>query len=184
MSPVDHVTVLAAARLGAEWAWTVIYREYSPALLRYLKGHGAQAPEDLLGEVFVQVVRNLPSFEGEEREFRTWLFTIARNRLIDEWRAAGRSVIEPVDHESLAALAGSGSVEDDAMHRLAEQRVMEVLARLTPDQHDVLFLRFFARLTIEEVAAVMGKRPGSVKALQARGLAAIRRAMSKEAVSL
>lgn len=175
----DFPASLAAARLGAEWAWTAIHREYAPAVLRYFRGHGAQQPEDLLGEVFLQVVRNLPTFEGDERDFRAWVFVIAHNRLVDEWRQAGRNRTDSVPVETLSELVGTGHAEDEAMSRIADQHVLEILDRLTPDQREVLFLRFFARLTTEEVAKVIGKRPGAVKALQSRGVATIRREMSK-----
>jgi RNA polymerase sigma-70 factor (ECF subfamily) len=171
--------VLAAARQGEEWAWTAIYREYSPAVLRYLKGRGAKEPEDLLGEVFVQVVRNLPTFTGAESDFRSWVFVIARNRLVDERRKTGRTPLEPVSDLTLAEVADVGHVEDDAMRRIADERVMETLNELTSDQRDVLFLRLFARLTVSEVARVMAKSPGAVKALQSRALATIRRGMSR-----
>lgn len=178
-SDSDFPTLLVAARAGAEWAWAAIYREYSPAVLRYLRGRGALEPEDLLGEVFVQLVRNIAGFDGGEREFRAWVFMIARNRLIDERRAAGRSPVDLTPDDVLGAVVGPHHAEDEAMHRLADQRVLAVLNRLTPDQRDVLFLRFFGRLTVEEVARVIGKRPGAVKSLQSRGLARIRREMSR-----
>ena len=175
----DFPSALAAARGRADWAWTLIYREYSPAVLRYLKGQGAREPEDLLGEVFVQVVRNVGGFEGAEREFRSWVFMIARNRLIDSWRHQGRSPVDVAPAAVLAAASGTGDSEHEAMRHLDDARVMTTLRRLPPDQRDVLFLRFFAQLTIDEVAVVLGKRPGAVKSLQARGLAAIRREMSR-----
>lgn len=178
-SEQDFQTLLAAARLGADWAWTVIYRDYSSAVLRYLKGQGAPDPEDLLGEVFLQMVRNLGAFEGTERGFRTWVFMIAHNRLVDGRRRAARGRLDHVPHDELAVAAGSGDCEDDAMSRVDYEAVVTILKRLTPSQRDVLFLRLLARLTVEEVAAVVGKRPGAVKALQARGLATVRREMSK-----
>lgn len=174
----DFESILAAARLGEEWAWTAIYREHSAPVLRYLRGRGAQEPEDLLGEVFVQVVRNLPKFQGSASDFRTWVFVIARNRLIDERRGASRNPVDGVADDVLAGLVGHGQAEDDAMLRIADQRVMAVLNCLTPDQRDVLFLRLFSRMTVNEVARVIGKRPSAVKALQSRALATIRREMS------
>jgi RNA polymerase sigma-70 factor (ECF subfamily) len=175
----DFPTLLAAARQGAEWAWTNLYREYSPALLRYLRAQGAREPEDLLGEVFVQVVRNLATFDGAESAFRSWVFMIARNRLIDERRRSGRNPVEPAPDSAIAELAGSGHAEDDALRRISDARVIEVLGRLTADQRDVLFLRLFARMTAEEIAAVIGKRRGAVKALQSRALSALRREISR-----
>ena len=120
----DFPSVLAAARRGEEWAWTAIYREYSAPVLRYLRGRGASEPEDLLAEVFVQIVRNLAQFEGAASDFRTWVFMIAHNRLLDERRSASRNPVDPTADEALTAAAGCGHAEDDAMGRLASQRVM------------------------------------------------------------
>jgi len=180
----DFHSLLEAARLGAEWAWRVIYRELSPVVLRYLRAHGAGESEDLLGEVFVQIVRNLPGFEGGERELRAWALTIARSRLVDEWRRGRRKPCDFVPDDVLAAAAETGDVEDDCLRRLADQRVRSIIERLSPTQRDVLFLRLFAGLTSDEAARVVGKTPGAVKALQIRALEAIRRELSREAVSL
>ncbi len=65
------------------------------------------------------------------------------------------------------------------MRSMADQRVLAILGRLTTAQRDVLFLRLFARLTVDEAGVVLGKRPGAVKALQSRALSTIRREMSR-----
>lgn len=184
LSESDYPSVIAAARLGEEWAWTAIYRDVSPQVLRYLRAHGAQEPEDVLGEVFVLVVRRLSTFSGGGRELRAWVLTIARNRMIDEWRRDARRPADPSPDDEIARLAPSGDAERDALERLSDERVLRVLDTLTRQQRDVVFLRVFAGLTIEEVARVVGNTPGAVKSLQNRALAAIRREMAKEAVSL
>jgi RNA polymerase sigma-70 factor (ECF subfamily) len=72
----DFNQILHAAHVGAEWAWTMIYRELAGPVLGFLRARGAADPENLTGEVFLQVVRDLDSFQGGERAFRTWVFTI------------------------------------------------------------------------------------------------------------
>ena len=176
--------VLPACRLGAEWAWREVYEDLAPDVLRYFRARGAHEPEDLLGETFLQIVRSLRSFEGGERDFRAWVFTIARTRLIDQERRRARRPTHPVPPEDLVRLGAVGDAEQDALRSLAEQRVRLVLETLTPDQRDVLLLRILADLTVEQVARVLGKRPGAVKALQARGVEAFRRAMAKGAVTI
>jgi RNA polymerase sigma factor (sigma-70 family) len=185
VSEMDYPSVLAAARLGAEWAWTILYRDLSPHVLRYLKAHAAREPEDLLGDVFVQVVRGISAFEGGDRDFRAWVITIARNRLIDDWRRRSRSP-EGLALDDLPAGHATqvGDAEADAMLRLGDQRVRSVIERLTPHQRDVLYLRMFVGLTIDEIATVVGKRRGAVKSIQTRALATIRREIAKEAVTL
>jgi len=177
-------SILQAARTGAEWAWVALYREVAPVVVRYLRARGASEPDDVLGEVMVRVVLKLAQFQGGASEFRAWVLAIARNRLFDEFRRRSRRPVDPAPDERVVASGPIGDAEDDALRRLEAQRVRSILGRLSPDQRDVLLLRILGRLTIEEVARVVGKRPGAVKALQARGLAAIRRAISAEAVSL
>ncbi len=181
-SQSEFQSILAAAQASADWAWTAIYREYAPAVLRYLRGHGSTEPEDLLGEVFIQVVRGIGAFEGTEAMFRSWVFMIARNRLVDEWRRRDRQRIDAVSADEMVIAAGVADAE--AMRHLSDVAVVEVLACLTRDQRDVLYLRLFADLTIDQTARVMARSTGAVKALQARALARIRRAILKKAVTL
>jgi RNA polymerase sigma-70 factor (ECF subfamily) len=176
--------VLEAARVGAEWAWRALYRDTAPELLRYARASRVADPEDVVGDTFLRAVGGLASFEGSERAFRAWLFTLARHRIIDGHRKVVRRRTEPVPAETLAEIAPQGDVEAEAMRALAEERVRVVLASLTPNQRDVLLLRILGGLTAEEVATVVRRKPGAVKALQARGLAAIRRNIERGAVTL
>jgi RNA polymerase sigma-70 factor, ECF subfamily len=176
--------VLDACRAGADWAWSRLYADTAPLVLRYLRLSGVKDPEDVLGETFVRVVRALPTFIGDERAFRAWVFTIARRRAIDEARARGRHPVFTVPDEDLITHGDRGDVEDDALRSVATERVAAILHGLTTEQREVLVLRLLEGLTVEEIARVLGKRPGAVKALQARGLAAIRREIFAKAVTL
>jgi RNA polymerase sigma factor (sigma-70 family) len=175
----DFDTVLLAARTGSDWAWSSLYREYSPALLRYLRAGGAADPEDVLGEVFVKVVLKLCAFHGCESEFKAWIFTIARHRLIDEARRR-RPFRWPASHD-LGPGAEPGA---DPSRLIADREVTRVLDHVTPEQRDVLFLRVLAGLSVEETAQVLGKTSGSVKRLQARGLRSLRQKILRGAVSI
>ena len=175
--------LLAAARTGAAWAWDELYRELSPGVLGYLRARGAPEPEDVLGDVFLQVVRDLPRFSGGERELRAWVFTIAHHRLLDDARSRRRRPVDPAGAEVGSDVAGA-SADEQALEALAAQRVRHVLARLSDDQQAVLLLRIVGDLTVEEVARILGKRVGAVKALQRRGLAAARRELESEGATL
>ena len=176
-------SVLAACREGAEWAWRRVYEDLAPALLCYHRARGSANPDDLVGDTFVRVVRGLPGFEGTEEQVRAWVFAISRRRAIDLGRSAFRHPVEPVPPDDLAARGPIGDAEDDAMRSLEEERVRAVLEGLTPDQRDVLVLRLLSDLTVEQVATVMERSPGAVKALQARGLEHIRRQIDRGAVT-
>jgi RNA polymerase sigma-70 factor (ECF subfamily) len=175
--------LLAAARTGAAWAWEELYRELSPGVLGYLRARGALEPEDVLGEVFLQVVRDLPRFAGDERELRSWVFTIAHHRLLDDARSRRRRPVEPAGSEVGADVAGP-SADEQALDAVATQRVRQVLSRLASDQQAVLALRILGDLTVDEVARILGKRVGAVKALQRRGLAAARKELEREGAAL
>jgi RNA polymerase sigma factor (sigma-70 family) len=180
----DFPSLLAAARAGAEWAWSAIYAEHAPSVLGYLQAQRAPEPEDITGEVFLQVVRDLTGFEGDEAAFRAWVFTIAHHRLIDGRRYTSRRPVEPATVEIIVTRGPVGNGEDDGLEALASARVRELIGRLPDSQRAVLLLRILGGLTVEEVGRVIGKRPGAVKAIQRRGLARLKKELSQEAVPL
>lgn len=158
-----------------------MYRAYAPGIRSFLKSRGAAEPDDLTGEVFLHVVRGLHTFSGGERDFRSWIFTIAHNRFIDERRARNRRPADPSPAEEIHTRSPSGDVERDALTQLDGNHIRALIASLTPDQQSVVLLRLLAGLTVDEVARVTGKKPGSVKALQRRGLASLRKKIRREA---
>lgn len=166
-------SVLRAAQVGAEWAWRRIVREVTPQALGYLRAQGSSDPEGLLGDVFLQVARHVGSFEGDEAAFRSWFFGAVHNRLIDERRRRARRPEAPLSH--VAHDPKGGDVEEEALASLATEETVELLNQLTSGQHDVLLLRFFGGLTTAEVAQVLGMRQGAVRALQHRGVVALRK---------
>jgi RNA polymerase sigma-70 factor (ECF subfamily) len=174
---------LLAAQAGGDWAWRELYEDVAPALARYARASGVADPEDLVGDVFLRAVRTLERFDGGRREFRAWMFAIARNAMVDEARKRVRHRTEPLPAHVLAEIGPVGDAEDEAMRAVTESSVRSAMAALTPDQRDVLLLRILGDLTVDEVASVIGKRPGAVKALQARGLERIRRNIGTGAVT-
>jgi RNA polymerase sigma factor (sigma-70 family) len=176
--------ILSAAQAGGDWAWRRLYEANAPGLLRYLRARGEPDAEDVVGETFVRIVWHIDHFVGGEAAFRTWLFTIARNIVVDGHRKRARRPAEPVPHQRLHAVAPVADVEDEAMRDLSDDHVREVLDELSSDQRDVLLLRILGGLTIAEISRVLGRREGAVKMLQARGIASIRRKISLGAVTL
>jgi RNA polymerase sigma factor (sigma-70 family) len=180
--PTDaaFAAVLADARTGAEPAWNSLYRAFSPAVLGYLRGLGSAEAEDLTGEVFLQVVRDLHRFRGDRAAFKAWVLRIAHHRFIDDRRRIGRRPLElvpsPPERDGTVS-----SAETEALALLGAERVHELLAALSPDQRAVLLLRVVGDLTVAEISRVIGKRAGAVKALQRRGLAALGRRLAEEA---
>ncbi len=175
-------SVLQAAQLDAGWAYDRLYRWLSPSVCGYLRMQGAADPEDLTSEVFLGAFQAIGSFEGGEAQFRSWVFTIAHRRLQDERRRLARHPhLAEIDPELTVP---GGDVEREALDALGAQWVVRASAALSPDQRTVLLLRVVADLTAEQVAAITGKRVGAVRALQRRGLGAMRRILAREGVRL
>mgnify|MGYP001823672699 FL=1 len=182
MAPVDEgrradgidpatvpVEVIDRARDGDQMAFDALYRTYHPGLRRYLHTIGAAFAADAAAATWVSVVGGLSGFRGDGRDFRRWLFTIGRRRLVDEvrrnaHRSGGlRIVADPVDPEPTAAdLAGD------------QEWIEQMLATLPSRQADVVMLRVLGGLSAAEVAALLGITDGNVRVLTHRALNRLR----------
>jgi RNA polymerase sigma factor (sigma-70 family) len=183
MSPERFTSLLEAAREGSEAAWQEIYDDLSPAILGYLRANRSPDPEDVLSEVFLQVARDIPRFDGDQGGFRSWVFTIAHHRLIDARRHFARRPVElSPDPPETADRADDAA--DEALAKIGTDEVQRILATLSDDQRAVLLLRVIGDLSVDDVAKAVGKRPGAVKALQRRGLAAVKRELGRKGVTL
>lgn len=176
--------VLRAAQAGAAWAFEVLYRDLAPAVTGYLRLHGAPEPDDLASETFIGVFTGLSDFAGDESGLRSWVFTIAHRRLVDDWRRRGRRPALADDGIDVLLEHCGGDAEDDALDRIGSAAVHEMCARLPADQRAVLLLRILADLTVEQVAEVLAKSVPSVKALQRRGLVGLRKEIQLQGAPL
>jgi len=180
----DFEAVLAAAQRGDGRAFEALFVALGGPVAGYVRSRGADDPDDLANEVFVRVFRAIGTFRGDEARFRSWVFTIAHNAVLDERRRARRRPLpagRSVEGESLRSPRAPDAAEE-VLARLARERVEKLLARLAPDQRDVFLLRVVGDLSISETAAVLGKSYEAVKALQRRGAAALRQMLEAEGV--
>ena len=175
--------VLAAAQTGADWALSALYRDLHPRVLYYVLAQEPAAGEDLASDVWMDVASGLPGFAGNESALRAWVFTIARRRLIDHRRRVSRRKTSPFALEQLALRGPIGNVEDEALARLDTTAALDRIAALPHDQAQVVLLRVLGGLSAEEVAVILGKRAGAVRALQFRALRQLARTVSREAVT-
>jgi RNA polymerase sigma factor (sigma-70 family) len=169
-----------AAQGGDGRAFGVLYESLARRVLTFVSLRGAADPEGTVSDVFVKVFTNLGTFRGNEAQFSAWVFTIARNTLIDEARRRRRRVDESeLDSETAEGLV-AGDVESDVMARLGDEWMREQLEVLTPDQRDVVVLRIAGDLSLEAVADVLGKRVGAVKAMQRRAFRTLAKNLGTE----
>ncbi|MGI9648223.1 MAG: RNA polymerase sigma factor [Acidimicrobiia bacterium] len=170
-------SLLEAARAGADWAWSDLYQTYAPKVRGYAASQGAADPDDLLGEVFLQAVRNLNSFVGDEAAFRAWLFTIVHRRVLDSRRRARRRPEDLNGHLPKAETAPAA--EEVALGGLAGRDLQAGFAVLTVEQQRVLALRVIGDLSLDDVARILNKRTGAIKALQHRALQRLRKVLDE-----
>lgn len=172
--------ILERARAGDELAWAALYDDLAGPLLGYLRARGAPEPEDQLGETFLQIARDLPSFSGDESGFRSWVFTIAHRRLLDASRRRRRRPAVPLEDVRLVPLAEAADAgEDDVARAIAalgdRELIARLLAPLTEEQREVLLLRFAADLDTATVGAITGRSANAVAAMTRRAIADLRR---------
>ena len=177
MDPDDFAEALAAARDGDQRGFTALWSEFSPRVAGFLRGRGEPEADELTSQVFLDAFRALDRFVGDQRAFGAFLLTIARRRAVDAHRTRGRRPQECAGWEAELDDRSAPSPEEAVLARAGRQWVVDLLDTLSLDQREVLLLRVVGDLTIEAVAAEVGKSQGAVKALQRRGLDALRRGL-------
>lgn len=181
---VDELeSALMAARGGDEAGFATLWRDLHPRLLRYLRSRGDEGPEDLAAETWMHVVRGLGTFEGGVPEFRAWIFTIARHRAIDQGRSRSRglsvvTVADPVDAVGWTPLASSA--EQHVIDNEDTAAALRLVATLSPSQAEMVMLRVVAGLDVNDVAALLGKRPGAVRVGVHRALRSLARTLGPD----
>ena len=175
----DEGRLIRRAQLGDAAALAELYDQHQPAIYRfvYYRVGDAATAEDLTGEVFVRVVEKIDSFVYRDRPLLPWLYTIARNLVTDYQRRSAHAVMVPLDERLVAE---DQDVEQAAERKLTQGLLAAALVHLTEEQRQVILLKFVEGLENKDVAQIMGKSVGAVKALQHRGLAALERVLRRE----
>jgi len=168
----DFDAILVAAQAGGEWAFSSLYREFNPKLLRYFGSRAPAEADDLAAETWIGVARQLRTFRGDETGFRAWLFTIAHRQLIQHWRKRSRrGQPEQTEGTALQEIPAPENPEAVVVEGLtAQEAARRIAAALSNEQAEVVLLRVLGGLDVDEVAKILGKRPGSIRALQHRAL--------------
>lgn len=162
--------LLTAAAGGDEDAFGVLWRDLQPRLLRYLTVVAPGAAEDLASETWLAVVGGIGRFRGNEPAFRAWVLTIARHQVIDRQRRIARQAAEEVPVAKSVDRVAPDDPAAAALEGISTRAALTLIATLPADQAEAITLRVVAGLDVERVAAIMDKRPGTVRVLTHRGL--------------
>jgi RNA polymerase sigma-70 factor (ECF subfamily) len=167
------------ARAGDAWAFGRLFDHFHLPVYRYVASRVRYPSdaEDLTQLVFVKALEALPRYESRGIPFGGWLFRLARNAVIDHVRTSH----EHADLDQSVDRAGTDAGPDElAVTRQEFEAVRSALSTLTDEQRDVIALRFFAGLSAREAAEAMGKQEGTIRGLQFRAIAALRRQLGIE----
>jgi RNA polymerase sigma-70 factor (ECF subfamily) len=165
---MTEAELIAAAKAGDERAWCRIYESHYEQLYRYALArlrHREDA-EDVASQAFVEALKAIGGFNYTGRPLLAWLYTIAGNLIRQNQRRQNKR-----PHDDITEAMAVGQLDP----QFEQCELLEVVSRLTPDQRDVIILRYFLALTIKETAALMEKSDLAVMSLQARAIIALRK---------
>ena len=180
MPDTSDVDLIKRAQGGDVEAVGQLYDRYHTRIFRYLwsRLREPQLAEDLTGEVFARMVRDLPGYRPRGIPFQAWLYRIAHNLAVDHQRMQVRHPLVSLDDaESLKAEGQDPAARVE--RQLTVERVEQALEALDPTQREVIVLRFLVGLSLREVAAALNKTVGAIKSLQHRGLVVLRAALNE-----
>ncbi len=169
--------VVTRAQAGEQAAFGCLYEMYYDQIYRYVsfKCGSAVEAEDLTGEVFLKMLESIDKFEFRGFPFTSWLYRIAHNVVVDNFRRKGRRPTVPLDDAMRVTGTGEGEMEARAQISWSMDEVVSAMDGLTDLQREVITLRFAAGLSVAETAKAVGRKENAVKALQHAGIKKLRR---------
>jgi RNA polymerase sigma-70 factor, ECF subfamily len=179
----DFPEVLRLAACGDAGAFARLWRETHPPLLRYLWVSAGDAAEDVAADVWLDVARRIRSFHGGEQEFRGWLFTMARRKMIDRHRYEARRPVSPTGDGELLDRPTADDTAAAALEEISTETALTLIATLPRDQAEIIVLRVVVGLDASATAQVVGKSPGAVRVAAHRGLRTLRERLAGAAVT-
>lgn len=173
----DEENIVRRAQQQDEEAFTTLYEEYFDKIYRYvtLKIGDRVEAEDVAQQVFVKALKSLSSFKWKGVPFSAWLFRIAHNLVVDYFRKKKRYTTTPL----FDTMRSNDIDPQTAVERKMDvEQVLLATKQLTEAQREVISLRFASELPVAQVARVMGKSEGAVKALQHSAIVSLRKVLS------
>ena len=172
--------LIRSAVEGDSSAFGSLYDHYQPAIYRFVavKVGSREEAEDITHQVFLSAWAKVRTYKHRGHPFSSWLYQIARNTVIDHYRARRNDVsLDRLDPESSIIPAAA---QADLSIKLQLEKVHVALRALKPDYQDVIILRFVEDLSLKEVAAILRKSEGAVKLAQHRAVGELKKRLGGE----
>jgi len=168
---IDNQLAIAAAT--DEQAFSRLYEMYLPRIFAYVTRRicDRDEAEDIVSNIFLRVVENIARFNPEKSSFKTWIYTITTNMMIDYFRAHGKKKTEKIEAAHEIASTNPSPVEQAA--KTHDKDFIHKIIGALPNRHqELLLLKFFSDLNVEELAEALGVTPNNVSVMTHRALAA------------
>lgn len=181
MNPITDPMLIERMMAGDENALSTLYDRYSAMLYGMLMRilQDAQAAEEVLQDIFLQLWRNPGQFDATRGSLTAWLMVIARNRAISRLRGRPvREVLEETEGFYANTLASSANVENDAARSQLMERLKTAMARLPQEQRQALELAYFEGMTQSEIATRTGSPLGTVKTRVRTGMQSLKQLLA------
>lgn len=171
--------LVARARRGDVGAFGLLYDEYADRIFGFARARGRSVhdAEDLTATVFLKAWESIAAYDERGVPFSAWLFRIARNAVIDDYRRGQRIPIPTEDVEPDGAADGP---EAAVVARADAERLRRAVRQLTADQAAVVALRYWWDMSLKDTAEVLEKNENSVKALQHRAVRTLARLLQED----
>ena len=178
----DETRLIQLAQQGDAGAYEALYDRHYDAVYRYCyyRVSDVTLAQDLTSDVFVRMVAKLDTYRVRGRPLLAWLYTIARNLITDLHRRNGQAAHVPLEEATMLSRDGRRDMARDVDRRLQADCLANALQYLTEEQRQVILLRFMEDYRNGQVARILNKSEGAIKALQHRALKSLRRALDKE----
>ena len=172
----DEESLVRRAQQHDQQAFAQLYEEHFDKIYRYvaLRIRDRAEAEDITQQVFLKALRSISSFRWKGIAFSAWLFRIAHNQMVDYLRKKTKQAAVPIDEVQVSVSSDPQLLLEQ---RLNIEQLISATKRLTEAQREVISLRFAGELPIAQVARVMGKSEGSIKALQHSAIVALRKVL-------
>jgi RNA polymerase sigma-70 factor, ECF subfamily len=172
--------LIKQAQKGQAEPFGLLYDHYCPRIYRFvfLKTSDKEKSEDLTHEVFLSAWQNIGNYNDRGYPFSSWLYQIARNRVIDHYRT--RKEITPIDSVDEAVLKVAPAWDNILDRRMELERVKKAIALLNEDQQTIIILRYIEEMTPAEIADVLNKSEGAVRLMQHRSINKLREILETE----
>lgn len=177
----DELALVRRSQVGDQDAFARLYDAYLERIYRYVYFRVAdhQLAEDITAQVFLKAWEKLDSYQPGPSPYIAWLYRIAHNAVIDNYRT--RKVSIPLENVSPTEISHEDGINEKLDLEVESQQLREALHELTEEQQQVLILKFISQLSTTEIAHQLGKQPGAIRALQMRALQGLAKYFNLEA---